>query len=91
MQPGFLRREAQQRLHVVAVRMDAAVRNEPEQVHALPTVERRPQDRILEERTVLDRRVHAHQVLVEATPRTDCQVADLAIAHLARRQAGGRA
>src|SRR5439155_2263063 len=44
---------------------------------------------VLEERLVLDRAVHAHEILVEPPPRADRQVADLAVSHLAGGQAGG--
>src|SRR5258708_29177386 len=68
--------------------MDAAVRDEPHQVNARPSVEGTAQHRILEERAVLDRLVHAHQVLVEPAPGADRQVADLAVSHLTGWQAG---
>ncbi len=70
------------------VRMDPAVRNEPQQVHPVAAVERCAEHRVLVERPVLDRLVHTHQVLIEPTPRADRQVADLAVPHLSRRQAG---
>src|SRR5258705_8290010 len=88
MDPRLLRREAKQRLDVLDVRMDAAVRNEPHQVNARPSVEGTAQHRILEERAVLDRLVHAHEVLVEPAPGADREVADLAVSHLAGWQAG---
>ena len=77
----------EQRLQVVDVRMDAAVRDEAQQVHALAALERARQHRALEERAVLDRLVHAHQVLVEPAAGADRQVADLAVPHLAGWQA----
>ncbi len=73
---------------MVDVRVDAAVRDEAEQVDAAAAVERRNERPVLEERAVLDRLVHAHQVLVEPAARTDRQVADLGVAHLAGWQAG---
>jgi len=36
--PGFLGREAEQRLQVIDMRVDAAVRNEPEQMDVTPTL-----------------------------------------------------
>src|SRR5581483_1933319 len=71
---------------VVDVRVHAAVRDEAEQVDVAAAVERAAQRRVLEERPVLDRPVHAHQVLVEDPARADRQVADLGVAHLARRE-----
>ena len=86
--PGLLGREAEQRPQVVDVRVDAAVGDEPEQVDAVAALERRAEERrVLEERAVLDRLVHAHQVLVEDPAGADRQVADLGVAHLAGRQA----
>ena len=72
---------------VVDVRVDAAVRDEAEQVDVPATLEGAAQGRVLEERAVLDRAVHAHQVLVEDPARPDRQVADLGVPHLAGRQA----
>ena len=91
VQPRLLGREPKQRLDVLDVRVDAAVRDEAEQVHALAALERRPQHGVLEERAVLDRLVDAHQILVEPTPGPDRQVAHLAVPHLTGRQAGGLA
>ena len=49
MDPRLLRGELQQRLHVRDVRVHAAVRDEPEQMHVLPALERSDQVRIGEE------------------------------------------
>src|SRR5581483_4829463 len=45
-----------------------------------------PQRLVLEERPVLDRAIHAHQILEEDAAGADGQVADLGVAHLAGRQ-----
>ena len=87
VQPRLVRCEAEERAHVVDVRVDAAVRDEPEQVHAAAALEGRAQRGVLEERAVGDRAVDAHQVLVEPAPCADRQVPDLRVAHLPRRQA----
>ena len=50
---------------MVDVGMDAAVGDETEQVRPLSALEGRPQRGVLEEGAVLDRLVHAHEVLVE--------------------------
>ena len=60
----------------------------PSRCTRLPALERRAQDRVLEERAVVDRLVDPHQVLVEPPARADRQVADLAVPHLTGRQAG---
>src|SRR5207244_10283021 len=67
------------------------LRDEPEQMDAPPALEHAAQRRVLEERAVGDRAVHTHQVLVEAPPGTDREVADLGVAHLPRRQSDGLA
>src|SRR5262245_28839731 len=67
--------------------MDAAVGDEPEQVHVLAAVECSDQRRILEERAVLDRVVHTHQVLEQDAPGADRQVPDLRVPHLPVREA----
>ena len=85
--PGLLGREAEQGSQVVDVRVDTAVGDEAEQVHLVAALECRDERRILEEGAILDRLVHAHQVLVEDAAGTDRQVADLGVAHLPRRQA----
>ena len=54
MDPGLVRREAQQRLEVIDVRVDAAVRDEPEQVDALTAGKGVLEDRVLEEAAFLD-------------------------------------
>jgi len=81
-------RELEQRAQVVDVRVDAAVGDEPEQVDAPAALECGDESGVLEERSVLDRLVHAHQVLVQPPARADRQVADLGVAHLAGRQSG---
>ena len=81
----------EQRLEVVDVRMDAAVRDEPEQMDVLAALEGAAQDLVLEELAGLDRLVHAHEVLEEDPARADRQVPDLGVAHLTRRQADGLA
>ncbi len=80
-----------ERLHVVDVRVDAAVRDEAEQVDVLAAFERAAEDGVLEERAVLDRLVHADEVLEEDATGTDRQVADLGVAHLALREPDGGA
>ena len=85
--PGLLGREAQQRLQMLDVRVDAAVGDQAEQVDVLAALERADERGVLEERAVLDRLVHAHQVLEEHAAGADRQVADLGVAHLPGRQA----
>ena len=55
------------------------------------TVERGEERRVLRERPVGDRAIHALEVLVEDPSRADRQVADLGVAHLAGREAHGLA
>ena len=69
------------------MRVDAAVRDEPEQMDVLAALEGAAQRGVLEELAGLDRPVHAHEVLEEDAARADRQVADLGVAHLALRQA----
>src|SRR5947209_9926713 len=71
--------------------MDTAVGDEAEQMHAVAALEGGAQYRALVERPVLDRLVHAHQILVEPASRADGEMADLAVAHLAGREPGGLA
>ena len=85
--PRLLRRELHERLDVVDVRVDAAVRDEAEQVDVLAALERAEQRGVLEERAVLDRLVHADEILEEDAPGADRQVPDLGVAHLAVREA----
>src|SRR5512132_4680726 len=70
--------------------MDAAVRDEPEQVDVgatlLRSLERSDERGVLEERPIRDRAVHALEVLVENAAGADRQMADLRVAHLAVRQ-----
>ncbi len=96
MDPGSLlhpepARELEQRSEVLEVRVDAAGRDEPEQVDVAAArpgaLERLDERVVLGERAVPDRLVHPHQVLVEDPARADRQVADLRVPHLARRQA----
>src|SRR5205085_9123617 len=47
--PRLLRSEAKQRLHVLDVRMDAAVGDQSEQMHVLAALERRDERRVLVE------------------------------------------
>ena len=81
----------EQRLEVVDVRVDAAVRDEPEQVDVLARARRRRERLVLEQLAGLDRPVHAHEILVEDPARADRQVPDLGVAHLPLRQADGLA
>ena len=69
------------------MRVDAAVGDEAEQVDVLASLEGADERGVLEERPVLDRLVHAHQVLEEHATGADRQVPDLGVAHLARRKA----
>ncbi len=75
---------------MVDVRVDAAVRDEPEQVHvaaARPRARERGDERlVLVDRAARDGAVHALEILVEDAARADRQVPDLRVAHLARRQ-----
>ncbi len=69
------------------MRVDAAVRDETEEVH-VAAPRRSPPKRIderlvLEERTVLDRLAHPHEVLEEDAARADREVTDLGVPHLA--------
>src|SRR5580765_7779620 len=84
--PGLLGRELEQRAHVVEVRVDTAARDEAEQMRALAALEGCLQHGVLEEGAVLDRLVHAHEVLEEDAARPDREVADLRVAHLPGRQ-----
>ena len=91
-------RKLEQRLQVVEVRVDAALRDEAEQVDgaaALPRPLERSQERwVLVEGAVADGGVHALQILEEDPAGADRQVTDLGVAHLSGRQAdrlaGGR-
>ena len=85
--PGLVGCEAEQCAEVVDVRVDASVGDEAEQVDVPAALERPAQGRALEERAVLDRLVHAHQVLEEDPAGADRQMADLGVAHLAGREA----
>ena len=91
-------RKLEQRLQVVEMRVDAALRDEAEQVDvaaALPGALERGQERwVLVEGAVADGGVHALQILEEDPAGADRQVTDLGVAHLSGRQAdrlaGGR-
>src|SRR6266508_97885 len=76
---------------MVDVRVDAAVRDESEQMNVPATLacaaERADERLVLEERPIRYRAVHALEVLVENAPAADRQVADLRVPHLSRRQA----
>src|SRR5207247_11227005 len=67
-------------------RVDSARGDETDQVRPLGPRERRLERRVFEQRAVLDRLVHTHEVLEQDAPRPDREVTDLGIAHLARRQ-----
>jgi hypothetical protein len=86
-------RELDQGAHVIDMRVNAAVRDEPEEMDipiALSRpLERASQRRILEERAVLDGLVYPHQILEDDATGSDRQVADLGVAHLPRRQPDG--
>ena len=69
------------------VRVHAPVRDEPEQVHVLAALERGDERRVLEERAILDRLVHVHQVLVGHASGADRQMSDLRVPHLPGRKA----
>ena len=72
------------------MRVDAAVGDEPEQVDVraavLRPLERPHEGGVLEERALLDRAVHALEILVEDAARANRQVADLGVAHLPLRK-----
>ena len=72
------------------VRVDTAVGDEPEEVHIsaalLRPLEGAVERRVLEERAVADRDVHALEILEEDPARADREMADLGVAHLALRQ-----
>jgi hypothetical protein len=87
--PRLLRREAQERTEVVDVRVHTAVGYETEEMDPLAALERAEERRVRKERAILDRFVHAHEILKEHTTRADREVADLAVSHLSRRQADG--
>src|SRR5438270_8997753 len=67
--------------------MDAALRDEAEQVDAPPALEDAAQHGVVEQRAVGDRAVDPGEVLVETTPGADRQVSDLGVPHLAGGQA----
>src|SRR5437763_4236035 len=83
--------QLEQRAQMIDVRMDPAVGDEPEQMDVrtalLRPLEGTDERRVREERAVLDRTVHALEVLVKDAARADRQMADLGVPHLARGQA----
>ena len=83
--PGQL----EQRPQVIDMGVDAAVRDETEQVNVRPTqlgsLERAHEGGVLEERSVGDRAVHALEVLVEDAPGADRQMPDFRVPHLPGR------
>ncbi len=89
--PGVRGREREEGSEVVDVRMDAALRHEPDQVDAPATREGRLQRLVLAERAVGHGLVHANEVLVQASPRSEGQVPHLGVAHLPCRDAHGLA
>ena len=88
-------RQLQQRAQVIDVRVDAAVGDEADEVHVATarrgTVKCPEEGVVLEERAVLDRLAHAHEILEEQAARADREVADLRVAHLAVGKADRRA
>ena len=80
----------EQRAQVVDVRVDATVRDEPEQMDVpaalTRTCERRDERLVLGERAVRDRAIHAREILEQDPARADREVADLRVPHLARRE-----
>src|SRR5262249_10847357 len=85
--PGLLGRDLEQRAQVVDVGVDAAVRDETEQVNPPAALEGAAEHWVLEQGAVGDRAVDALEVLVQAAAGADRQVADLGVPHLAGRQA----
>ena len=83
--------QLEQREEVIDVRVDAALRDEAEQVHVaapLPRPLERPDERrVLEDRAVPDGQVDPHQILEQDAARADREVADLGVAHLPGGQA----
>ena len=93
-EPGTLP-QLEQRSQVVDMRVDAAGRDEPEEVHVAVPLLRAPESAeerlVLEQRAVLDGAAHANEVLEQDPPRSDRQVADLRVPHLPLRKAHRRA
>ena len=83
-------RQLEQREHMVNVRVDAAVRQQTEDMQGgtepLALVDGAHQSRVLEEIAVLNRLGDAGQFLIYDAARTDVGVAYLGVAHLAVRQ-----
>ncbi len=84
-------RQLQQGVEMGEVAMDPAVRGESHQVEPRPVssrlAHRLEQHRVVEEAAVSDRHRDAHQVLIGNAASTQVLMADLAVAHLAGRQA----
>ena len=84
-------RELEQREQMIDVGVDAARRDEAEQVDVAATrpcaLESADEGRIREDRAVANSEVHPHQILEQDAARADRQVADLGVAHLPRREA----
>ena len=80
---------------MVEVRVDAARRDEAEKMHGgvtlLGAAECAEERLVGEQRAILHRPRHAHEVLEEDPSRADREVAHLRVAHLALGQADGRA
>ena len=91
----FAAGELEQRAEVVDVRVHPAVGHEAEEMYRATTFLRaaeRAQERLVgEERPVLDRACHPHEILVEDPAGPDRQVADFRVAHLAVREPDRRA
>ena len=91
MDPRPLGRETEKRPQMIDVRVDATVRDEPEQMHPPAAVERRPERAAVGEGAVGDRVVDTHEIRVQPPTRPDRQMADLRVAHLTRGQPGSLA
>ncbi len=78
-------------LDVLVERVDPARTDESQQVQTAPVpagmVDGLAQDRVVEEAAIGNRLADARQVLQDREARAQVQVADLRVAHLARRQA----
>jgi hypothetical protein len=90
-----LARGVDQRVELVHVAVDAAVGHEPEEMEApaafASLVDDAREDRILADRPVGDGGVDAHDVHQRDAARTEVEMTDLAVTHLAGRQADVRA
>ncbi len=87
--------ELEQGAEMIDVGVDAAVGDEPEQVHVAVALagatEHAEQRLVVEERAVGDGRAYAHEILEEDPSRADREVPDLGVPHLAVGQADGTA